>query len=85
MGGAVDHHLDYAKKREQPCRGCSRLFFSSTVSDYIPCCILENAVESGRIFLTSFANKHGFGYFSAKEKISFPLMADYATSPALHP
>lgn len=45
--------------REQP-SGCLRLFFSSTVFDYILCRISENIVESGRFFLGSPAKKVGF-------------------------
>jgi len=45
--------------REQP-SGCSRLFFPSTVFDYILCRISENVVESGRIFLASLAENISF-------------------------
>ena len=74
IADTVRPHKFSKKRREQ--LGCSRLFFHSTVFDYIRCCILENIVESGRIFLPILANIIELRMIMAKEQNYFQLLTN---------
>lgn len=78
----VRPHKFLKKRREQ--LSCSRLFFHSTVFDYILCCILENIVENGRIFLPILANIIELRMIVAKEQNYFQLLTNRATQFVPH-
>lgn len=82
IADTVRPHKFSIKRREQ--LGCSRLFFHSTVFDYIRCCILENIVENGRNFLPILANVVELRMIVAKEQNYFQLLTNRVTQSVPH-
>lgn len=82
IADTVRPHKFSKKRREQ--LSCSRLFFHSTVFDYIRCCILENVVENSRIFLPILANVVELCMIVAKGQNYFQLLTNRVTQSVPH-